>query len=450
MEQFSADAYTLIATEKLRIAEEDKTIQEALRNGDQEKFVEIMKSILENKKTWGDHIKRYIYDSVGGEALSKKFKWVSEDGVNFEAITEENIREFIKKVFRENGMRNQGSMNPHATTTLGNRLTTWLNSPITSNTISREVCFLFCFGLNMDEKYASYMLEVLRQPTFNPKDYKEVIYYYCICNRTKYADVLEWLEKYDKLEPAQVYEENPQTMALRDHLKMIKESVKESQEVREQQFLDYLAVIKSLPENTKPSETRAKVFEDGVRKFYQVQSKKSCKILDKKHMDVETAPKARTLKQRKRNEALLYNVVFQEEKVNVNGVVDLLESIPTAPIDVPEELREMVTKGIISMPELSYNFFNDRIGENRTTSINREDLLTIAFLYCSSSMKDDEMEAYNYEERRAYFEYEASVCLDECGFGDVYLLNPYELFLVSCLLQKDPLEYFLAVWKELR
>lgn len=450
MEQFSADAYTLIATEELRVAEEDKAIQEALRNGNQEKFIAIMKGILDNQRTWGDHIKRYICESVGGEELSKKFRWISEDGVEFEAITEENIREFIKKAFKENGMRNQGSMKLGATTTLGNRLTTWLNSPVTSTTLTRDVCFLFCFGLNMDEPYASYMLEVLRQPTFNPKDYKEAIYYYCICNRTQYADVLEWLKRYDELESAKCYDGIPQTMVLRDYLKMIKESVKESQEVRERQFLDYLAVLKSLPENTKPSETRAKVFEDGCRKFYQVQSQKSCRILDKKLTDVETAPKARTKNQMRRNEALFYKVVFQEEKVNVNGVVDILQSIPTVSIHVPEELRKMKEKGIICFPELSYNFFNDRIGENRTVSISREDLLTIVFLYCSSSMKDDELEAYDYEERKAYFVYEASICLDECGFGDVYLLNPYELFLVSCLLQKDPLEYFLAVWKELK
>ena len=177
MEQFSSDAYTLIATEKLRVVEEDKMVQEALRNGDQNKFNEIMQGILDNKKTWGDHIKRYIFDSIGGEEMSKKFKWISEDGIEFEAITDENIREFIKKVFKENGMRNQGSMNPKSTTTLGNRLTAWLNSPVTSSTLSRDVCFLFCFGLNMDENYASYMLEVLRQPEFNPKNYKEAIYY---------------------------------------------------------------------------------------------------------------------------------------------------------------------------------------------------------------------------------------------------------------------------------
>ena len=450
MEQFSSDAYTLIATEKLRVVEEDKMVQEALRNGDQNKFNEIMQGILDNKKTWGDHIKRYIFDSIGGEEMSKKFKWISEDGIEFEAITDENIREFIKKVFKENGMRNQGSMNPKSTTTLGNRLTAWLNSPVTSSTLSRDVCFLFCFGLNMDENYASYMLEVLRQPEFNPKNYKEAIYYYCICNRTKYANVLEWLQKYEELEPAVDYEVIPQTQVLRNYLKMIKEAAKASQEVKEQQFLEYLAILKGLPENMKPSETRAKEFEEGCKKFYQIQSEKSCRMLDKMHTKVENAPKAKTNKQKKKNENLLYKVIFQEEKVNINGVVSLLQSLPSASVEIPKELKEMVEQGIISFPELSYHFFDDRIGEKRTVEISREELLTIVFLYCSSSMKDDMLEKYNYEERKAYFMLEASICLDNCGFGDVYLLNPYELFLVSCLLQKNPLEYFLAVWRALK
>ena len=471
MKQYDADCYTLKATVNLRKLEEDKALQEALQNGNQEKFIEIMQGILDNKLTWGAHIKRYIYDYIVGgdmdDEFRKKFKWISEDGVEFEGVTDENLREFIKKAFADNGMRNRGSIDPKITsTTLGSKLTAWLNSPVTDSSISREVCFLFCFGLNMDEESASYMLEVLRQPDFNPRDYKEAIYYYCLCNNLQYAGVEEWLKKYDQLEVIKNYGDNPETVVLRDRLQMIKALRNEGKEVREAQFLEYLSVLKSMPANTKASKTRATVFEECCKTFYREYAMESSEKADDAFDKWDHAKSADTygdygvwkekdiIKTRERiqkNNILYYNALFQEEDVDIADFLQLLEKIDIEKEEIPQEVKKLVQEGIIKFPKFTKNFMYKKIGDERSVAVCREDILMIVFMYCTMGMgyKSNE-EEIDYKERKAYFVYQANLNLRKCGFGDVYLLNPFDLFLVSCLLQSKPLNYFLNAWKEFR
>ncbi len=469
MKEYSADCYTLRATVKLRTLEEDKTLQQALQDGDQKKFIEIMKGILENTLTWGDHIKRYIYDYiVGGDMenkFRKQFKWIDEDGVAFEGVTDENRREFIKKAFKDNGMRNRGSMNPKSSTTLGSNLTTWLNSPVTGTTISREVCFLFCFGLNMDEESASYMLEVLRQPDFNPRDYKEAIYYYCLCNNLQYAGVLEWLEKYENLEVIKDYKDNPGTTVLREQLKMIKALCLEGKAERVAQFTEYLKVLKSMPANVRPSETRANVLEEWCKTFYKEYSPEISEKVDAVFKAWDTAKNADAYREYggwrqrdirmtqariARNNTLFYKALFEEEEVTIADFLHVLENIKIDAVEIPEEVKKMVSKEIITFPKFTKKFLYERIGENRTVDVSREDILMIVFMYCTMAMGYKETEEkFDYEERKSYFVNQANLNLRKCGFGDLYLLNPFELFLVSCLLQPKPLQYFLAAWKEL-
>ena len=85
----------------------------------------------------------------------------------------------------------------------------------------------------------------------------------------------------------------------------------------------------------------------------------------------------------------------------------------------------------------------------------REDILTMAFLdstyryeYVPLDEEDKKSdEPVDYYERKADFINLVDRNLESCGFGELYMLNPYELFLTACLLQPKPLQYFLAVWK---
>lgn len=437
MEQLHADWYTLRAESQLKRVEENRELQQAIKEGDQEKFNEIMEGILKNKRTWGDHIKRYIFDRIGEGNMSRFFDWVSEDGMNIDDITQENMMEFIKKAFADNGMKNQGSMKPAATTKLGSNLKRWLDSPVTK--ISRETCFLFCFGLNMDEESASYMLEVLRQPDFNPRDYQEAIYYYCLRNNKQYAGVLEWLQVYEKLECKEgLY--NPNTMVLRNKLEAVAEMA------TEQEFREYLRMLKSIPANNRRSETRAKVFRRDYWDVFYILSQEKIDSVERDFKYLrDSISKGKSFAQ-------VNNTLYLDEEYKFDEFEKCLLSVPVEPVKAPEALKEMVKEEVIIFPSFTAGSLEHMAGGERGTEISREDILMMIFLHCTSSMGEDFAEEgeYDYAKRKADFQYEANLRLEKCGFGYLYLLNPFELLLVSCLLQPKPMEYFLALWKQFR
>jgi hypothetical protein len=408
-EKYDVNDFTLKATDILRDTEENRELLIAIQAGDSSKFEEILKGIVENKLTWGDHIARYIYRH-GGKQLEG-----------------EALREYIMKAFEDNGMKQRGSMDPERSTKLGSQLNRWLESPVTR--ISRKTCFLFCFGLNMNEQDASTMLRILRQPDFVPRDYEEAIYYYCLRNNLQYAGVEEWLRIYGSLlaegeneDPAEDddFTTDSNTRLLRDGLRYVAnleiEKIKKDAE-----FTSYLRMLIKMPENKRQSNTRAKVYRSIYRKF--------CENFSEHH----------------------YMIDENTDKNCFDAFEEVLKRFPTNHIQVPEIIQTMAAEKLISIPALSSSSLEKKIGGEQSTEINREDILTIVFLYCSCGVgyKAGE-EKYNYAKRKARFIYLASRRLEAAGFGDVYLLNPYELFLVSCLLQPKPLEYFLAIWKQCR
>lgn len=403
-EKYDANDFTLIATDLLRDVEENKEVLEAIKKGDSAKFNEILKGIIENKLTWGDHIARYIYRKTG----------MSLEGAE--------LRNYIMQAFEDNGMKQQGSMDPKKSSRLGSQLNRWLESPVSR--ISRKTCFLFCFGLNMNEEESSQMLRVLRQPDFVPKNYEEAIYYYCLRNNLQFAGVRKWLDVYEMLkvngvaEEDEGYEPETDTMLLKEDLKYVANLGSESKK-RDQEFEEYLKLLIEMPENKKQSETRAKVYAKEYKKVRDF-------LADR-----------------------YYVYCLNAGKTGFDAFERYLWEYNTNYVTIPEEIRRLAEEKLISIPALSSSSLEKKIGEERSTEINREDILTIVFLYCVCDEGYlSEGDEYNFAKRKARFIYLANRRLEACGFGAVYLLNPYELFLVSCLLQPMPLEYFLAVWKQ--
>lgn len=460
MEQFNADAYTLKAQVRLTRIEENKQLQQAIKEGNQEIFDEIMENAVDNRLTWGDHIKRYIFDCI------------SDGTMKIEDITRKQMEDFIKKAFADNGMRDRGSIDPEANTPLSAQLKN-LDKPVMK--IKRKTCFLFCFGLNMDEDAASYMLEVLRQANFNPRNYKEAIYYYCLCNNLQYAGVVEWLGKYNNLpenDPFMNDQNSSDSLVLENRLKII------AKNATEKDFLEYLAMLKQLPDKDKKSKTRANVLARYCREFYQYQSEYCEKVDDDlleaedsvvAFMKEEEVTKAEAIeasdnkkksfgrKKRSKKEqlkhrfAVINRALFLEDDFSLANFEKCLKTLPAETVTVSPVLKQMVREDLMVLPRFTEDALKHKIGSERSTEITREDILTIIFLVCSSIMGEDFAEegGYDYRQRKAEFVCEANLALEKCGFGNVYLLNPFELFLVSCLLQPRPMEYFLSVWRQL-
>lgn len=75
------------------------------------------------------------------------------------------------------------------------------------------------------------------------------------------------------------------------------------------------------------------------------------------------------------------------------------------------------------------------------TTVSRHDLITLQFYVYSQKKKD-------VGGRHAYyrgFVEQTNECLRQCGFGPLYTANPYECFLLMCILSEEPLSTYADV-----
>ena len=98
---------------------------------------------------------------------------------------------------------------------------------------------------------------------------------------------------------------------------------------------------------------------------------------------------------------------------------------------------------------LARHFSQKRFSRQRITSIlnhkipvERFDLITLEFFIVSQEMQDDD--PYN---RYHHFLEEIQGILKSCGMSEIYIVNPYECFLLMCLLTDCPLAVFADIWE---
>lgn len=418
LKDYSADKYTLKAQVKLRNIEANEKLQEMIRNGDQSLFDSIINNAVEYQLTFGDHIKRYIYDTSLNNYIS------------IEDITYKEMKSYIKKAFCKNGMKNRGSISPSTATTLESQLDKWLQSPIVK--IKRQTCFLFAFGLNMNEEETEYFLTyVLRQATFNVRDPQEAIYYYCLRKNQSYEKLVQWVNIYKNL-PVNMLKKRTETLVLQEDFYEITE------DTTEEEFLNYLKKIKNQPADKKKSLSRAKELKDLITQVSFALSNECKKSL--------------------RKNIVLQAVGYEDEGISLDTFEKLLKSKAQENAEIPMALEELLTNKLIEIPAFSGKSLDHKISQ-RNNEITREDILMATFLLETCDMdydfktqlEDSKKEGKSiYQKRKAEFMLAANETLEECGFCEVSLLSPFELFLVACLLKEEPMKYFLGVWKKYR
>ena len=353
-------------------------------------------------------------------------------------------------------MADRGSIHPEASTSLLVRLEEWLNMP--ASRLDRDTCFLFAFGLNMNEEWTSYLLtDVLCKADFNPRDPKEAIYYYCLYNNLKYYGVKQWLKKYEDVEP-QARTQDLYTKVMSYDLQILAE------DRDEKGFLEYLAECKYLQQNRtskkqKFSETKAKVFNRLLVELYSALSyeKETRRNREWERYEAaryvvehESQPARYKREEARRAEKAIHKALNRGEREDLESILLWLSQSPTGNEAAPvsKTLQELFQKKILWMPSFTPSSIRKQI-EDKTTEIKREDILLAAFILCAND-KGSYMRGKDYSNRMSYFTYMADYWLEKAGFGEFYFLGPFELFLSICLLQQNPLEYVLSVWKQYR
>ena len=132
----------------------------------------------------------------------------------------------------------------------------------------------------------------------------------------------------------------------------------------------------------------------------------------------------------------------------------------TADMITPSDLEKVICNGIpinnmgnlkkMSASILARHFSQKRFSRQRITNIlnhkfpvERFDLITLEFFIISQEMEDEDP----YERYHVFLE-QIQEILKNCGMSGIYIVNPYECFLLMCLLTDCPLAVFSEIWEK--
>lgn len=375
---------------------------------DDEDFIEkdarlIFKQLASNLKfiPFGDYLKRYIYRKASFEA-------------DFENVTLKEFQQYICNSFKSNNV--PASFKP-TTAKLSALSKNWL----TQTAVKRNVVFLLGFGLNMSvEDVNEFLSKSLHEQKINFKDPFEIVCWYCFKNNLTYRDFYELWNEYMAL-PASDIET---IMALEEATIGVRNQIMSIS--NKEQLMSNLANLKADNRTSMFSVTAKRSFIE----LYREAQEMVAYLFNMKSFvgSVRKGPNGKAM--------------YDPEDISV---ADLEQVISAAiPVDNNGNLAP------IKMSRLNEQFDGKRFNRqhmsdiiNNKSEINRFDLITLNFFVFSQkiSLYDTAIKRYN-----AYVE-SMNIILETCNMDRMYVSNPYECFILMCMLSQDPLATYADVWE---
>jgi hypothetical protein len=340
-----------------------------------------------------DYLKRYIYLKAGM-------------GGNYHAVDVREYQHIIVDSFAENHT-------PKSFAETSAKMSALAKNWLTQAAVNRSAVFLLGFGLNMSvEDVSGFLTKALRERDINFKDPEEIIYWYCFKSGYKFPKMLTLKRRYDEIETGAVHAVyDDRTIGVRDTVKGITD---------DEALLDYLSGFKNDNRTCTFSRTATQWFDDLYLK---------CKSII----------------------AGFYNADEAEEKT---GKVWTYEDITEGDVEkilccgTPVNKSGNLEK--LSASKLSKYFSNKRFSRQHITevlskqvAVDRFDLITLNFFLFSQ----DEKYIDDAKNRYIAFVDSTNEILGECMMGEVYVANPFECFLLMCILSDCPLGTYADVWE---
>ncbi len=340
--------------------------------------------------SFGDYLKRYIYERAG----------LTED---FAEVPQEVYREIVTDSFKE-------TRTPKSMSATSTKLSSLVHNWLTQASVKRETVFLLGFGLRMTvEDVSEFLVRVLREQDFDLQNPEETIYWYCFSNHLEYYQMEAYKERYRDLEPVK-----------REAGKVVYGNSWKME--NEEQLFQYLAWLKGGWQD--PLQEKSKAFQ-----YFALLMEEAKEII-----------------------AGLYQK-DEEEKGHGKARVWTPDQI------TPSDLEKVICSGIpinnmgnlkkMSASILAKHFSQKRFSRQRITNIlnhkfpvERFDLITLEFFIISQKMEDEDP----YVRYREFLN-RIQTILEECSMGEIYIVNPYECFILMCLLTDCPLAVFSEIWE---
>lgn len=388
----------------------------------------IFAMLRENMKPvdFGYYLRRYVYKAAGYEG-------------GFESVPVEDYTETITQAFSSGGV--PVSLKPTSTRPK-NAVRNWL----TQKTVSRETVIILGFGLGMElDDVNDFLTKALQESSLNPKDPVETICWYCLKNHLGYYHFRRLLTAYEALPGSPDSDgdiSGTGTMILRTEVADIRD---------EKTLTRYLNQLRRIDGKSRQSVDAKTMFDRLYDEAREIIAELNNDI-EEERSDVETG--------RLRDELSRNDRLYEEQKQDRIRRFEAQKKKWTrediTPVDFEEVLFSSVPRdrngNLVPMKGSALNeqFRGKRLNRQHiqeildgTGTINRYDLATMSFFVLShrNDGMEDPVKRY-----RAFINY-TNVILDRCGMGELYAANPYDAFLMICMLTDYPLGTYADVWE---
>ena len=344
---------------------------------------------------FNDFLKRYIHEKAGLEG-------------SLETVEESVFRDIIITSFRDNHV----PFSPTASASgYSNAVRKWLRR----ETVKRETIFLLGFGLRMsDTDVSEFLTKVIQEDDFDLFNAEEAVYWYCLHNDLSYARANQFLKEMteDKMETPLRYDHLPEEIPwkpLQANPKMYL--------LTDDQLRYWLIQLKEHGIEESRSRIRWSIFGNLYHKVQQIIANQKCR------QEVEKGGKR----------------IWTPEDITPVDVENTLCS------GIPKNNMGNLQK--MSRSILSGQFQNKRMDRQRITrilsqrtKIGRFDLITLLFYIYAEEVEPD----WPVERYLLYID-EINDILEQCGMLGIYPVNPYESFILMCLVTDGPLDVYSEV-----
>lgn len=345
-----------------------------------------------------DYLRRYIYLKQG---MTK--------GLGNVELQE--FQQIIKDSFTKTGTPKSFS---ETKTKIGALTKNWL----TQTTVNRSIVFLLGFGLGMTvDEVSDLLIKALRERDFNFKDPVEVIYWYCYKNNYNFDHMQALKQRYEMDEPT------PRSTLHDGRTILAKHAIFTIND--DDTLIAHLRELKG-NNNVHISVTAREWFhklymqcKQIIADFYnadKIEEQGEGELKDEEKLTAENI-----------TEADVERVLCCGTPFNNNGNLEGL---------VASELSKYFVNRRPSRQHLNAITSNE-------TAVDRFDLITLNFFLFSQNKEYD----MKRNERYVAFVDSTNAILNDCMMGELYIANPYECFLLMCIVSDHPLGTFADVWE---
>jgi len=376
--------------------------------------------------SFGDYLKRYIYQKAG---LTEPFAEVP-------------LKEYqliIRSAFSDNHT-------PPSFTPTTAKLSALSKNWLTQQTVKRNVVFLLGFGLNMSvDDVNTFLTKALREQEINPKNPFEVICWYCYKKQFSYLKFEQLWKIYNdtpanSLDLGRIYSE--QTIGVRNSMRLVHDDAT---------LIAHLAKLKANEKMSAMSLTAKQCFDelydearDLIAKMYNSYEAEEYENAVQEYIhklsfndrlyDSEKQKRIEQFRSKKK--------VFCRDDITESDIEHIICAA------VPTDRHGNLTPSKASKLNeqfLGKRFSRQRIGDilSGDAEVTRFDLITLNFFVFSQKLD-------MYPEPKArylHFHKSMDAILEKCFLGKMYVQNPYECFVLMCILSDDPLGTYADVWE---